>query len=100
MLVGAFIVIYFIYRLSMLGLFALPVALLIIAYASMFPTEITPLIPALQTNWLHIHVTTAATGEAVLSISFVAGLIYLIKTIDQSSEIKSILAGIHPVYAY
>lgn len=88
MLVGAFIVIYFIYRLSMLGLFALPVALLIIAYASMFPTEITPLIPALQTNWLHIHVTTAATGEAVLSISFVAGLIYLIKTIDQSKRNK------------
>ena len=63
-------------------------ALLIIAYASMFPTEITPLIPALQTNWLHIHVTTAATGEAVLSISFVAGLIYLIKTIDQSKRNK------------
>src|SRR5699024_808262 len=38
-LVLAFIIIYFIYRLNILGLFALPIALIIIAYASMFPTE-------------------------------------------------------------
>lgn len=84
MLVLAFIVIHFIYRFNILGLFTLPVALLIIAYASMFPREISPLIPALKTHWLYIHVTTAALGEAVLAISFAAGLIYLIKTIDQT----------------
>ena len=38
MLVLAFIIIYFIYKLSALGLFTLPVVLLLIAYASMFPT--------------------------------------------------------------
>ncbi|MFC0523107.1 c-type cytochrome biogenesis protein CcsB [Pontibacillus salicampi] len=84
MLVLAFIVIYFIYRLNLLGLFTLPVALLIIAYASMFPREISPLIPALKTHWLYIHVTTAAAGEAILAVSFAAGLIYLIKMVDQS----------------
>lgn len=88
MLVAAFIIVYFIYRLSVLGLFALPVALLIIAYASMFPREISPLIPALQSDWLHIHVTTAAAGEAILAISFVAGLIYLIRVVDQSKPSK------------
>ncbi len=45
MLVGAFIIMYFVYRVSIIGLFALPVALLLIAYASMFPREISPLIP-------------------------------------------------------
>ncbi|WP_220129060.1 c-type cytochrome biogenesis protein CcsB [[Anoxybacillus] calidus] len=88
MLVGAFIIIYFIYKISILGLFALPVAILIIAYASMFPREISPLIPALQSDWLHIHVTTAAAGEAILAISFVAGLIYLIRVVDQSKPSK------------
>ncbi|MBS4191080.1 c-type cytochrome biogenesis protein CcsB [Bacillus sp. FJAT-49705] len=87
-LVGAFIVIYFIYKTPMLGLFTLPVAILMIAYASMFPREITPLIPALQSDWLHIHVTTAAVGQAILAISFAAGLIYLIKAIDQSKSSK------------
>ncbi|MDF2858331.1 MAG: resC [Neobacillus sp.] len=75
-LVGAFIVIYFIYRTPLLGLFTLPVAILVIAYASMFPREISPLIPALQSDWLHIHVTTAALGQAILAVSFAAGLIY------------------------
>jgi cytochrome c-type biogenesis protein CcsB len=89
MLVGAFILIYFIYKTPVLGVFTLPVAVLIIAYASMFPTDITPLIPALQSDWLHIHVTTAATGEAVLAISFAAGLIYLLKAVDQSKRSKS-----------
>ena len=88
MLVGAFIVIYFIYKTSLLGLFTLPIAILVIAYASMFPREISPLIPALQSDWLHIHVITAAVGEAILAISFAAGLIYLIRVVDQSKASK------------
>lgn len=87
-IVGVFIGIYFIYKTSLLGLFTLPVALLIIAYASMFPRDITPLIPALQSHWLQIHVITAALGEAILAISFAAGLIYLVKSIDQSKKSK------------
>ncbi|KAB7708876.1 c-type cytochrome biogenesis protein CcsB [Bacillus aerolatus] len=88
MLVGAFIIIYFMYRLAVLGVFALPVALIIIAYASMFPRDISPLIPALQSQWLHIHVTTVAAGEGILAISFIAGLIYLVKTLDHSKRSK------------
>jgi cytochrome c-type biogenesis protein CcsB len=87
-LVGAFIVIYFIYKTPLLGLFTLPVAILVIAYASMFPKEINPLIPSLQSYWLHIHVTTAAMGEAILAISFAAGLIYLVKVVDQTKASK------------
>ncbi|RRN73024.1 c-type cytochrome biogenesis protein CcsB [Peribacillus simplex] len=88
MLVGAFILIYFLYKTPALGLFALPIALLIIAYASMFPTEISPLIPALQSDWLHIHVTTAAAGQSILAISFVAAIIYLVKFVDQAQSSK------------
>ncbi|MBA4537317.1 c-type cytochrome biogenesis protein CcsB [Bacillus aquiflavi] len=84
MLVGAFIGIYFIYKTPVLGLFTLPIALLIIAYASMFPKEISPLIPALQSYWLQIHVTTTAIGQAILAISFAAGVIYLVKVVDQT----------------
>jgi cytochrome c-type biogenesis protein CcsB len=87
-LVGAFLIIYFIYRTPLLGLFTMPVAILVIAYASMFPRDITPLIPALQSDWLYIHVTTAAIGEAILAVSFAAGLIYLVKSIDQSKASK------------
>ncbi|WP_257347776.1 c-type cytochrome biogenesis protein CcsB [Pseudalkalibacillus decolorationis] len=84
MMVFGFIVIYAIYRLNAIGVFAMVIALLVIAYASMFPKEVEPLIPALQSDWLKIHVTTVALGEGILAISFVAGLIYLIAKIDQT----------------
>ncbi len=88
MVVLAFILIYFIYKTSALGLFTLPVAVLLIAYASMFPREISPLIPALQSDWLHIHVTTAALGQAILAISAIAGVLYLVRVVDQSVASK------------
>ncbi|MCM3742985.1 c-type cytochrome biogenesis protein CcsB [Sporosarcina luteola] len=88
MLVGSFILLFFLYRTPSLGLFALPIAIIIIGYASMFPREITPLIPALQSYWLTIHVITAALGESILAISAVAGLIYLVKNIDMTNPSK------------
>ncbi|WP_047982429.1 c-type cytochrome biogenesis protein CcsB [Ornithinibacillus contaminans] len=82
-LVLAFVIIYFIYKLNILGLFALPIAMIFIAYASVFPTEIAPLVPSLKSYWLYIHVTTVALGSGILFISFVAGLMYLIRQVDQ-----------------
>ncbi|MFD1206447.1 MULTISPECIES: c-type cytochrome biogenesis protein CcsB [Sporosarcina] len=88
MLVGAFILLFFLYKTPSLGLFALPIAIIIIAYATMFPREVTPLIPALKSKWLTIHVITAALGESILAISAVAGLIYLLKNVDLTKGSK------------
>ena len=88
MIVGAFILLYFIYKVAALGLFALPLAIIIIGYASMFPKEIAPLIPALKSYWLTIHVITAALGEAILAISAVAGFIWLLNNIDFTKKSK------------
>jgi len=41
--------------------------------------KIQPLIPALQSNWLHIHVITCFVAYAAFVISFICGLLYLIK---------------------
>nr|WP_106784605.1 c-type cytochrome biogenesis protein CcsB [Lysinibacillus timonensis] len=87
-LVGAFILMYFIYRVTALGLVALPIALLIIGWAAMFPREVTPLVPSLQSHWLTIHVITAALGQSILAISAVAGLIYLLKEVDVKKKGK------------
>ncbi|MFD1030899.1 c-type cytochrome biogenesis protein CcsB [Metaplanococcus flavidus] len=87
-LVGGFIIIYSLYKTPVLGMVVLPVALLIIAFASMFPSEVSPLIPALQTNWLAIHVSTVVIAEGVLAISAGAGLIYLLKVVDMNKKSK------------
>ncbi len=87
-LVGGFIILYFLYKTPVLGMIVLPVALLIIAFASMFPSEVSPLIPALQTNWLAIHVSTVVIAEGILAISAAAGLIYLLKVVDLTKKSK------------
>lgn len=87
-LVGGFIIIYALYKTPVIGMIVLPVALLIIAFASMFPSEVSPLIPALQSNWLAIHVSTVVIAEGVLAISAAAGLIYLLKVVDMNKKSK------------
>src|SRR5690625_5131525 len=62
-IVLAFIVLYFVYRMTVLGLFALPVALIIIMFASMFTTEVSPLVATLQSPFLWIHVTTVSLSQ-------------------------------------
>lgn len=88
-IIAAFILIYYMYRLTALGVIALPIAILIIGYAAMFPKDVDPLVPSLQSYWLHIHVTTAAAGQSILAISAVAGLLYLLKSINPKVKSKS-----------
>ncbi|NBI30434.1 c-type cytochrome biogenesis protein CcsB [Chengkuizengella sp. YPA3-1-1] len=88
MIIVGFIIIYIIYRSAGTGVFALPVAFIVQAYAMVFPWEAEPLIPALQDNWLKIHVTTAALGEAFFAVGFATGLMYLIRTVNFSGTSK------------
>jgi cytochrome c-type biogenesis protein CcsB len=89
MVMVSFLIIYKLYRIPGLGVFALPVGFIIIAYASVFPSEVQPLIPALQSYWLKIHVTTAATAEAFFAVGFAAGLMYLVGTVNYNSQSSS-----------
>lgn len=89
MIAVAFVVIYAIYRVTVLGMFALPVCVVILAYALVFPPDIQPLIPALQSYWLKIHVTTAALAEAFFAVGFAAGLMYLLRVVNFKGTSKS-----------
>lgn len=86
MMVGGFLVIYSIYKTPVLALFVLPIAMLLIAYASMFSRDVSPLIPALQSSWLAIHVITVTISYGILSISCVAGLIYLLAAVSPKEK--------------
>jgi len=65
-----------------IGVFVMPVAFLIMAYASIAPginNRIEPLIPALQSNWLTSHVLTCFLGYAAFTVAFALGIMFLIK---------------------
>lgn len=67
------------YNMPALGAVMAPIGLLILAYASIFPREVQPLIPALQSYWLILHVSVAALGEAGFAVAFGAALMYLLR---------------------
>ena len=65
-----------------IGVFVLPVAFLIMAYASIAPgisNRIEPLIPALQSNWLTSHVLTCFMGYAAFTVAFGLGIMFFVK---------------------
>ncbi|MBA9085397.1 ABC-type transport system involved in cytochrome c biogenesis permease subunit [Fontibacillus solani] len=82
MIMTAFTIIFLIYRKILLGMFALPIAIIIMAYAAVFPQDVQPLIPSLRSIWLYIHVTLAAVGESFFAVGFAAGFMYLLRTVD------------------
>jgi len=56
------------------------ISLFLMGYASISPSidrNIQPLVPALQSNWLHIHVFTCFLAYASFVVSFVCGLLYM-----------------------
>lgn len=80
------ILIYFIleytYKLSILGAFVTPLAFISLGYASLLPEDyraIEPLVPALQSRWLEVHVITCFIGYAAFAIAFSFGIMYLLK---------------------
>jgi len=53
-------------------------ALLTLAYASTYETKIEPLMPALRSNWLTVHVFTVFLGYGGVALAFLASASYLV----------------------
>ena len=66
-------------KVTFLGAITLPIAALALILMQVLPGEIRPLVPALQSTWLQIHVTLAMLSYAGFTISFAVALLYLIK---------------------
>jgi cytochrome c-type biogenesis protein CcsB len=68
------------YKNKVLGAFAMPLACLSLAYASLsHEKQIEPLIPALKSNWLIAHVFACFIGYAAFAVAFGISIMYLMK---------------------
>jgi cytochrome c-type biogenesis protein CcsB len=65
-------------NLPPLGAAASLLVVLVLAYASAFESDIKPLMPALQSNWLSVHVFTCFLGYSAFAISFLSAIGYLV----------------------
>lgn len=67
------------YHFQALGTFVSPVIFLIIGYAAMQSREVRELMPALRSNWLGIHVSTAIISYGAFGVSFAVSLMFLLR---------------------
>ena len=75
------------YGFRLIGAFVVPLLFFTSAYAIFKAShEITPLMPALRSYWLYIHVVTAFIGYAGFTVAFGGAVAYLIK--DSFSQKK------------
>ena len=74
-----FLVFLWKYKFQALGAFVTPVIFILIGYAAMQSREVRDLMPALRSNWLGIHVSSAIISYGAFGVSFAVSLMYLIR---------------------
>lgn len=77
------------FKIRTIGAFVTPFPFIIMAYASLNPKDIQPLVPALQSNWLISHVVTCFVGYAAFAVSFGISILYLFKARAENISAKS-----------
>ncbi len=89
-IVLCYLIIHFYYRFTAVGAFVMPLAFLMMGYASLLPRHVRPLMPALQSNWLAIHVGTAVVSYGAFAVAAGLSFIYLI-SFNKKSDKRSLL---------
>jgi cytochrome c-type biogenesis protein CcsB len=80
------------YKYRVIGAFVMPFALLAMTWGQLYlPSDINPLMPALQSNWLTYHVLTCFLGYAAFAVACGVSIMYLIKA--KSEEKATDAAG-------
>ncbi len=81
----AFILIDLRFKIPKVGPYIMLIAVGIMALASspLMPKEATPLVPALQSYWLWLHVSVTLVGEAFFAVAFITSLMYLRATNEE-----------------
>ena len=67
------------------------IGLMALASSPLMPKDAAPLMPALQSYWLWLHVSVTMIGEAFFAVAFVTSIMYLIA---DSKEKKGVKTGI------
>jgi cytochrome c-type biogenesis protein CcsB len=67
------------YGVKVIGTVTMPVAIVGVVLMQLLRTEVHPLVPALQSTWLHVHVTLAMLAYAACALSFALAMMFLIQ---------------------
>ncbi len=84
------------YKTRAFGAFVLPVAFLALAFINVagISSDITPLVPALKSNWLFYHVLVSFLGYAAFGVAFAISMIYLLMDTVERGPVVNLAYGI------
>lgn len=87
-LILGYLIVEFKYKNRSFGAFVTPLAGLALAYINLsgMSKEIQPLVPALKSNWLLVHVLMSFISYAAFAISFVTALMFLIVNTERQEK--------------
>jgi cytochrome c-type biogenesis protein CcsB len=78
------------YRYRVIGAFVMPFALLGMTWGQLYlPSDISPLMPALQSNWLTYHVISCFLGYAAFAVACGVSIMYLIKAKSEAGSTET-----------
>jgi cytochrome c-type biogenesis protein CcsB len=78
------------------GGFVMPIAFFTMLFAVNNDSSIQPLVPALQSYWLHAHVITCFIGYAAFAVSAGVAVMYLLKARQEEAKISQGMVGLLP----
>ncbi len=67
------------FKVKVIGTVTMPVAIVSVVLMQLLHTDVHPLVPALQSTWLHVHVTLAMLAYAACALSFALAMMFLIQ---------------------
>jgi cytochrome c-type biogenesis protein CcsB len=82
------------HRIRMVGTITMPLAVIGVVLMQLLPSEVRPLVPALQSTWLHVHVTLAMLAYAACAVSFALALMFLIKDRVKTDTFLIVTSGL------
>jgi len=88
------------YGVKIIGSITMPLAVVSVILMQLMPSEVRPLVPALQSTWLHVHVSLAMLSYAACAVSFALAMMFLVQD-DMKTESFQLLTslGMAGVYA-
>ena len=87
------------FGVKVIGTVTMPVAIVGVVLMQLLRTEVHPLVPALQSTWLHVHVTLAMLAYAACALSFALAMMFLIQD-KMKTEIFLAATSIFTVATY
>ncbi len=84
------------YKTRAFGAFVMPVAFLALAFINVagISSDITPLVPALKSNWLFYHVLISFLGYAAFGVAFAVSMVFLLMDTQERGPSTNLFVGI------